>query len=206
MSDETKNTDGAAGADNTATVAGADKTQTQAPGATGVSGVDGRIAGLTAEKKRWQEKFDAAQLELNAEREKNKSEQEKLLDAARKDAVDTFKAKEHDPAIQRLQKIESTMFEHLAAKLGQLPDEYKALVPESLPLDEKLAHVDKLLTTVASNKHMSIGGGVNPLGEGKKRTYTLAEIREMGKDPKVWEEARADVILAQQEGRITDLR
>jgi len=132
----------------------------------------------------------------------SKTEHEKILDAAKKQAVDDFILLEHSPIKQRLESIEATLEASYQTKIAQLPDEWRGLVPDGMTVDQKLSHVDKLISTLVTQKNLTLGAPANPGPATGKRTYTMAEIRELGKDPAEWLKVRDDVMAAKAEGRI----
>jgi len=207
MTDESVKTDGNA-ATVTATETPAEKTATSTASDTAVkTGRDERIDGLTAQNKRKDEQLEKLASELTAIKEQNKSDQEKLLDAHAKDAVEKFKAETHEPQKQRLEGLEATLTEEYERESAELSDEQKALIDADSNVEKRVAQVRRL-KALMSGKPTSIGATVNPQGDAPrgqvKRSELVAWQNAASEDREHYEKLKDAMHSAVREGRIVE--
>lgn len=165
-----------------------------------VSGVDSRIHGLTAEKGRLAKKIESLEAENAKLKQQSLTEQEMAVEKAKQEAIEPYK--------QRVQNIEATLVARLDEKLATMEPEQRALVPEALPIEERLAQADRVLTSMGKQP-TSIGGAINPQNEGPK-TYTREQFESwqrlagspLAKDKAKWREDRDEMKAAYREGRV----
>lgn len=129
-------------------------------------GLKTRIDGFTAQVGRLTEEKQKLADKLIALEEEQKTETERRISSASREAVEKFKAEEFDPVRQRLDTLETGLKSSLAEKLEGLTPEQKALIPESLPIEEQHAQVDRLRSFTSGKT--SVGASINPGVEGAK--------------------------------------
>lgn len=197
------NTDGTSGAEKTAPeTAQPTKSATPEPGADGNKGYDARIAALTAERDRKDEKIAKLEKQMQELVSQNKSEEEKRIEAI---ASERFKPKE-----ERLAAVEGFLAKQRDELLAKIPAEHRGavLVGENIPLEQQImqaTHVIGLLNKSLPN----FSSGASP-GTTEKRVYELADYNKwvgaIYSDPKFYESNRDEMQAAIKEGRIKGLR
>lgn len=177
MSTETQNTASTAQAasasappaDNQATQTGSDST--------GNTGFQHRIDGLTAQLGRKDEKIAEMEKRLNELAEANKSEQQKLIDAAADERLEQFKKQEYEPLTTKAEQMSAALSKQIELHKAQLPEEKRGLF-ESLPLVEQLNAYQTLTAELTGSQTVSVGGTANPPEQRAKERIAGSEFRQ----------------------------
>lgn len=207
MSDVTQNTDvpGTETPTGTATV----QSQTQSTGDSVPKKVfEDRVGGLTAQLGREKEQNAKLEDRLSQLEENNKTEQEKLVDAAVNERLASFKQQEHDPLQQRVDSMTESM--ETEFKQLNLTEEQRARIPDGMTIEQKLAVAHLIVEQAPTSKPTSVGGPVSPAPNPDEKMYTLTEFRSWqhmvsNPDPLVqaeWRKLKPVIEKAYREGRV----
>ena len=203
MTDESVKTGADAQAINNAEGAAPIQTPEQ-PGNPGISsGVQQRIDQMTARTKAAEEKTAAAETALEAERLKNKSEQEKAFDLYASEKLEQFRVTEHDPIITERDALKGAV-EGVVETLKQQIPEDKRPDFSGLPLRDQLEAYSKFSAALETGPAAPAGvdSGGNPPSAPSGRKWKLSEIRANNSDQEWWRANREDILRAQKEGRV----
>lgn len=208
MSDETKKTDSTAQA-GSATGAVPDNKPTQTGSdSTGNTGFQARIDGLTAQLGRKDTKIQELEGKLNQVIEANKSEQQKLIDAAADERLDQFKKQEFEPLTAEAEQMSAALNEQVDKLRAKLPEGDQELFA-SLPLVEQFKAYQTLAAKLAGGQTASVGGGVNPPEQKPRQRIAGSEFREWQrldmhnkKQREMYESSKEEMQAAYREQRI----
>ncbi len=204
MTDESKNTGGEAQAETSAAESSTNNETVQTSGNTGVpEGVQRRLDAMTARTKTAEEKAEDWEGKYNAEHEKNKSEQEKVMDMYATEKLEQFRVTEHNPAITERDALKGAVESVVEELKQQIPEDRR---PDfsSLPLAAQLDAYGKFVTglEVGTSVPAAVDSGGNPATKTTGRKWRMSEIHAGRDDREWWKENREDIIKAQADGRI----
>lgn len=133
---------------------------------------------------------------LRAEDKKRKDE-EAMAKGEFTKVIDELK-----PKAERMETLEKSLNNVIAAEMKAIPEARRSLVPD-LPPEKKLEYIAANRAFLMDTKPADVNRPLNPDGSqsgGSNQTFTLAQIR----DPKFYEANRDAILKAQAEGRIKD--
>ena len=114
----------------------------------------------------------AMEAETKAETEKRLVEQSQFKELAEKRGVDLVKAQAEAAKVTAYEK---TLTEVLAAQIESLPEDKRALVPDELTTQQRLAWIAKNAAILKAPAAFDIGAGRHGGGEDSKVTLTPEE-------------------------------
>ena len=164
-----------------------------------------RLDGLVAEKSRWKSQAETLAKKLEDMANANKTEQEKLMDARAKAAVDEFRKTEYEPLTARVKRYEAQM----EAENAKLMESVKADLPPDFS-EWDISIRNSFLRALHSGKPTPpVGGAPNPSSPAPGRiipgsTFRAWQSSNMyspdGREN--YERQKADMTAAYTEGRI----
>jgi hypothetical protein len=176
---------------------------------TATSGFEQRIHGLTAEKERAKTELEEMKQKYAELETKHKTDEEKRLDGIRQETRDQVIEAEVEPLKQRVADAEVALTTLLDTKMEQIPEAQRELVPETLPLHERLMQADRVLVSLGSGKGApNLGGSMNPEND-KPKIISGSEFNRWSKldqynadSKKEFEALQPEMDAAARENRI----
>lgn len=199
-------TGGDTGAVKAGTESAAAKSASPDPGANGSAkdtGLEARIAELTGEKKRKDEKISKLEADLAAAIDKAKTDDEKR--------IEQLASEKFGPQLKEAEALRGFLTAERDALIAQIPDEHKGLVlTDGVPIQQQITQARSVLTLLKGNTPPpAFSGGGNPGGE-SKRMYTKAEYDKWSGsiyvDRKYYDSHRDEMTQAVKDGRVEGMR
>jgi len=187
------------------------QTVTPTPSDTGgaTKGLETRVHGLTAEKGRLTEQLGDLQRRYDELADKYKTDSERAIEQARRDAVEQFKKSEFEPVTTKATAYEARLDAQIASMKANIPD---GTLPEDFDSKDTVYKFDFLRALTAQQGHQPtqpVGQPVNPQGPQAKRVVPGTEFRAWQntnmynpEQKAEYEAKKAEMMEAHREGRI----
>ncbi len=182
MGDDPTKTDGNA---DTVTAPVPETVETPTQPAGDSAGLVSRVHGLTAEKGKLAKQVEALTKQNEDLKAKAMSEQEQATEKAVQEQL--------APVTQRLESIETTLTAQFEEKAGRMTEDQRGLIPDGLPVEEKLRQADRVLAmTTTQPTPTKVGGPVAPQAT-EVETFTLEQFeawQQLGGSPLLADKAK----------------
>ncbi len=167
------------------------------------TGIQKRIDGLTAEKGRLADQLEAMRTDMEAVKEKHKSDEEKRVDELVQAKVDA----EYGGQLQRLENLEKELAVKRDKLLEGVPEEHRAMVDTSAAVETQIAQAEGVLRLLKMETALDpITGSASPAPEPAAQRYTWQQWQEYTQlaynDTKAYREREPEMTRAYLEGRV----
>lgn len=139
------------------------------------TGIQKRIDGLTAEKGRLADQLETMRTDMEALKEKHKSDEEKRVDELVQAKVDA----EYGGQLQRLENLEKELAVKRDKLLEGVPEEHRAMVDTSAAVETQIAQAEGVLRLLKLESTLDpISGSASPAPEPAAQRYTWPQYQE----------------------------